>query len=889
MLQRAASNAYSWWVASHIRTKQSKWLEQSLQDMEEKVSFIVKLLSEEGDSFAKRAEMYYKKRPEILTFVEEFFRAYRALAERFDHISKELQNANNTLASAFPDQFQFAMEDDDEFGSPKPPSRRGMAYSNQKTKIPSVPKQFPTKNIKAIIAIASKTGNVSRALKKPGERPGNKAVEALRAGFNKKQAIEEIDKLQKKILTKQTEKEFTKSSYESGVAKYWQIEKEITEMQEKVSNLQDGFGVGKAIEDNEARNLMLEAALKSCQQKLAELQEKQARSVSEAEEERRKIISAKEKIQSFKGEEISETGEVLTREVNWVRSDFDEENAKATKDIEMLRDKLKEHFDGSVSEMVEKIDELVNKVITLESSVSSQDAMIRRMREESEELQTSVQVLEDGNGKDVLNEKVKEIESKLRGIQELENSVHKKNSNLKTEFTEASTKLNLISQKLPDLNLDEEIVESEAEPGNDSKPVKATKTEDEPNWQQMFKEETEKEIALRHEYSSVLANYEEVKKKLGEVEGKSEGSLTELNQLRDSLAKKDEEIWCLHQKLIHSESEDKNEDSRDDELNELRDSNAKKDEEIQSLRDKVHLQSEYSSVLEDKSNDSIEELQSLREANAKKDEEIRSLREKLILLQVKMEDHNKNTKEVAQDDDDFLSKLMRVEEPREISAVEAKLRADIDEILEDNLDFWMRFSSSFSEVQKFHSEVQDLQQELIKIQESDSLKSDSRAIYKHLKEIQTELTVWMERSMTLKTELQCRFSQLCHIQEQITQALNDGAIHDEMQFTSYQAAKFQGEVLNMQQENNKVGDELQASLDNVRSLQIEVEKTVDKLNQELGMSASNSQSSNGVSGDSGNKNQVPLRSFIFGVKPKKQKPFFSVPPSLHKKYQQFTS
>ena len=30
MLQRAASNAYSWWWASHIRTKQSKWLEQNL-------------------------------------------------------------------------------------------------------------------------------------------------------------------------------------------------------------------------------------------------------------------------------------------------------------------------------------------------------------------------------------------------------------------------------------------------------------------------------------------------------------------------------------------------------------------------------------------------------------------------------------------------------------------------------------------------------------------------------------------------------------------------------------------------------------------------------------------------------------------------------------------
>ncbi|CAD5188512.1 unnamed protein product [Musa acuminata subsp. malaccensis] len=31
MLQRAANNAYSWWWASHIRTKQSKWLDSNLQ------------------------------------------------------------------------------------------------------------------------------------------------------------------------------------------------------------------------------------------------------------------------------------------------------------------------------------------------------------------------------------------------------------------------------------------------------------------------------------------------------------------------------------------------------------------------------------------------------------------------------------------------------------------------------------------------------------------------------------------------------------------------------------------------------------------------------------------------------------------------------------------
>jgi hypothetical protein len=41
MLQRAASNAYSWWWASHIRTSQSKWLDATLHG----TAFIRHLLS----------------------------------------------------------------------------------------------------------------------------------------------------------------------------------------------------------------------------------------------------------------------------------------------------------------------------------------------------------------------------------------------------------------------------------------------------------------------------------------------------------------------------------------------------------------------------------------------------------------------------------------------------------------------------------------------------------------------------------------------------------------------------------------------------------------------------------------------------------------------------
>ncbi|KAL5822083.1 hypothetical protein ACOSQ3_023965 [Xanthoceras sorbifolium] len=60
-----------------------------IADMEEKVGITLKLIQEDGDSFAKRAEMY-KRRTELINFVEESYRAYRALAERYDHISSPL-------------------------------------------------------------------------------------------------------------------------------------------------------------------------------------------------------------------------------------------------------------------------------------------------------------------------------------------------------------------------------------------------------------------------------------------------------------------------------------------------------------------------------------------------------------------------------------------------------------------------------------------------------------------------------------------------------------------------------------------------------------------------------------------------------------------------------
>ncbi|KAK6923836.1 Protein Networked (NET), actin-binding (NAB) domain [Dillenia turbinata] len=228
--------------------------------MEEKTQYIIKFNEEYGDSFAKRAEMYYKKRPELINFVEESYKSYRALAERYDRLSTELQNANNTIASIFPQQAKFAMDKEEEYTS----SRTGPKRPPESPK-PNIPKALKTagKDMKSLLASAQK--KLLPMTKKSA--PTNTANNAPKSGLNKTEALEGIEKLQKEFLALLTDKEFMRSSNENGLA-----------------------NVGVVIEDNEARTVMAAAALKSCQQTLVELEDQQERSAKEVMMEQQRII-----------------------------------------------------------------------------------------------------------------------------------------------------------------------------------------------------------------------------------------------------------------------------------------------------------------------------------------------------------------------------------------------------------------------------------------------------------------------------------------------------------------------------------------------------------------------------------------------------------------------
>ena len=140
--------------------------------------------------------------------------------------------------------------------------------------------------------------------------------------------------------------------------------------------------------------------------------------------------------------------------------------------------------------------------------------------------------------------------------------------------------------------------------------------------------------------------------------------------------------------------------------------------------------------------------------------------------------------------------------------------------------------------------------------------SEVRPIFRHLREIRTELSLWLEHNAILQRELQGRNSSLDNIQYEISRASYKGS---ETGLSEFQAAKFHGEIMNMKQENHKVASELQAGLGFVKGLKNEVERTLTELDQAYGISNPSPLK------HSTSRMRIPLKSLLFGVKIKMQK------------------
>jgi len=925
--------------------------------MEHRVKCMLLLLGEEADSFSKRAEMYYKRRPEVITQVEEVYRAYRALADRYDIMSGELHKANHTIATAFPDQVQYAMLEEEDDNIPK-------AFT------PVDPRKIHKSTVDGLMK------------KKKGEHPGSMvggAKNSTSAPINKENAREEISRLQKAILAMQTEKEFIKSSYESGIAKYWDLEKEINDMQEQVCHFQDKFDESAVIEDDEARALMTATALKSCEDTIVKLQEQRKASAGQAVGESERVKVFREKLQAI----MNKHGKSLPDSL-----DFSEKNTRKNHgaemetvchvkqgaiDMESIIDKIKEHFERdcniSMAEITERIDEIVNKVVDLDLMVSSQTSQIERLCQENNELENSLQSLEDENtelasGSSELIEKLRQAEEELVRAQALESSFHKDESTIRSNFIEAISRFHDLSELLlSPVYEDHTDSASAAHTSHEGPRVESI----EPSSNECCDmEKVGLQIAEHHagnaRPASGVGKLDDPNDALVAANDESSGSTKCSEQQLDVGQNKisRERVSLVRLRHISSdnlggcdEQEEMNKEGLSSSADAVTDMMKLKERLTDSLDDKEKvLLGEYTSLLEDykdakrklaemekKNQDCLNEILKLREeitssagdggseGSCKRSSSSFSRRghrrtpsyssihqrrpsvssiSRLIRMGSAIQEggepagSGKPSDAAAEQGGISLEdlRLPPIAEAENASPLEEKFRRDIDTLLDENLEFWMKFSSSLQRVQEFQNKYDGLQRKLQLINNEDG-KQDG-ATEKQLRAFKTELQVWSEQNAMLRGELQCRFTSLCDIQEEITAALDTEAeaAADEAQFTSYQAAKFQGEVLNMQQENNRVSDELQAGLDHIKGLQAEVEQALAKLHRSVslppqpagaGAGAEDDDSSSPAHGGSNlghvpsNKSKaVPLQSFLFPAKPKKTSLLARVTPVLPK-------
>uniref|UniRef100_A0A6N2LR28 Uncharacterized protein n=1 Tax=Salix viminalis TaxID=40686 RepID=A0A6N2LR28_SALVM len=454
--------------------------------------------------------------------------------------------------------------------------------------------------------------------------------------------------------------------------------------------------------------------------------------------------------------------------------------------MELLCEKIKENFEvGSsacvtMGELAEKINKLVNKIINLEASVSSQAALIQRLRLETNELQAEIQTLEGNdilvNGNNYLREQLRKME-KFYGLQDLNQSEPEKEdrSLIKVESRETALNPDDSPEKHQNVKKKEHHKVSGKFHEDFKGPDGALNPDESLGVQQNLKSQHElklkglKENRKRQEH---LKNSSQPKKTIDLI-----NYLEELSghEIEEKVAKKDSpssmddlsvEIWEQETMLV-------------DEPDWKRLFKNGMENRVKEVKRQL---TEAEKKNGDSLFDATVQVRELKSANEKKDEQIQFLRQKLILLQAGLDRKRSNGR-------------ILMDQLETTSEIENRFQMNIDEVLEENLNFWLRFSTSFQQNQKFETEVQDLQAELFKLEEKQkmqdgssnakySLKSDARPLYRHLGEIHTEVTVWLEKSRRLKDEVKRRFASMCCIQDEITAVMKESAEDEEFKFTS---------------------------------------------------------------------------------------------------------
>ncbi|KAG8091635.1 hypothetical protein GUJ93_ZPchr0012g20973 [Zizania palustris] len=479
------SRQYSWWWVSHISPKNSKWLQENLNDMDSKVKAMIKLLNEDADSFARRAEMYYKKRPELMKLVEEFYRAYRALAERYDQATGALRQAHKTISEAFPNQmpsisdesptssgqevephtpemltFTRAIFDSDDLqkdGADASPQhfalkRNGTqpeeasAQSNRKGFDVKVRKglSFGSPEVKGNDDISNEMANLQQEISRLLSESHSMKQHILSESERANKAESDIQILKDIVVQLNSDKDTSLLQYNQSTEQLSTLESELSKAQADLKKLTDEMAIEvQKLSSAEAHNSEIQSELEALDQKLKmqhyELEQKHEELKSFNlifHEEQEKRMQAESALLS-KGEEHAQSQEEVQR---------------LTIEIQMANEKLNELKQTKV-DLENAVCELKKKVESLTDQNRSSELLIQELRNEISSLQDlkSELQIETQSLRDTISQLNTEKDAALFEHQQSVERVSVLESQLlkvQTELEEVEQKVHILMQDL---------------------------------------------------------------------------------------------------------------------------------------------------------------------------------------------------------------------------------------------------------------------------------------------------------------------------------------------------------------------------------------------------------------------------------------------------------
>lgn len=335
--------------------------------------------------------MYYKKRPELMKMVEEFYRAYRALAERYDHATGALRQAHKVITEAFPNQVPSGLTEDDlaSFANENDPQTpddqctddgKGLKQLNDSFGRGRVRKELifdevgerEDRSIQSTVNLEKEIQRLREALAKFEAEKFEKLQDS-----EKKKAEDEVESL--KITLKEL-----KVEKETSLVQYQKCLERINDMDAIVSCAQ------KNIFDFNERAQKAEAEAKSLKLDLATMESEKATSTDQYKQSLEKILALENKLVLVEEEakKLNMRAEEAETEAETLKKALDESGKEKEANVVRNRQLL-----DTISDLEIKISCAEEEVQMLNGEIESGVAKLKGAEEKSILLEKSNQSL----------------------------------------------------------------------------------------------------------------------------------------------------------------------------------------------------------------------------------------------------------------------------------------------------------------------------------------------------------------------------------------------------------------------------------------------------------------------------------------------------------------